>query len=241
MRRRYGGPRRSPAAHAMIGGMDFQDVVRRRRMVRTYTDAPVERATVDRMLANAARAPSAGFSQGWGFLVLDTPVDVARFWDVTAPAGPASRWLRSMRVAPVVVVPHADPAAYRARYAQPDKRRDGAVDALPVDALRAAAADPTAGGVPWAVPYWYVDAGMAALLVLQTAVDEGLGACFFGIPAERTAAYREAFGVPGHLEPVGAITVGHPAPVEHLPGSAARRPRRGVEDVVHRGRWSPDA
>lgn len=211
--------------------MDFQDVVRRRRMVRTYTDAPVERAAVDRMLANAVRAPSAGFSQGWGFLVLDTPVDVARFWDVTAPAGPASRWLRSMRVAPVVVVPHADPAAYRTRYAQPDKQRD-------VTDPGGAGTDPAAD-VPWAVPYWYVDAGMAALLVLQTAVDEGLGACFFGIPAERTAAYREAFGVPEHLEPVGAITVGHPALVEHLPGSAARRPRRAVEDVVHRGRWSP--
>lgn len=231
--------------------MDFQDVVRRRRMVRTYTDAPVERAAVDRMLANAVRAPSAGFSQGWGFLVLDTPVDVARFWDVTAPAGPPSRWLRSMRVAPVVVVPHADPAAYRARYAQPDKRRDGAGGAGGAatgpggDAAVAgddpADARPSTAAVPWAVPYWYVDAGMAALLVLQTAVDEGLGACFFGIPAEHTAAYREAFGVPGHLDPVGAITVGHPAPVEHLPGSAARRPRRGVEDVVHRGRWSPTA
>ncbi|WP_258725491.1 nitroreductase family protein [Cellulomonas sp. NS3] len=217
--------------------MDFQDVVRRRRMVRTYTDAPVERAAVDRMLANAVRAPSAGFSQGWGFLVLDTPVDVARFWDVTAPAGPASRWLRSMRVAPVVVVPHADPAAYRARYAQPDKRRDAADAGGGATGPGGGAAD-DAGGMPWAVPYWYVDAGMAALLVLQTAVDEGLGACFFGIPAERTAAYREAFGVPEHLEPVGAITVGHPAPVEDLPGSAARRPRRGVEDVVHRGRWS---
>ncbi|MGW6128666.1 nitroreductase family protein [Cellulomonas sp. NPDC055163] len=256
--------------------MDFQDVVRRRRMVRTYTDAPVERAAVDRMLANAVRAPSAGFSQGWGFLVLDTAVDVARFWDVTAPTGPASRWLRSMRVAPVVVVPHADAAAYRARYAQPDKRRDaatpggaaeprgGATDggrdtgaaAGTPDGFATAGHTPEPhpdgnpapgprtdpdGGVPWAVPYWYVDAGMAALLVLQTAVDEGLGACFFGIPAERTPAYREAFGVPEHLEPVGAITVGHPAPVEHLPGSAARRPRRGVEDVVHRGRWTPRA
>lgn len=203
--------------------MEFQDVVRRRRMVRTYTDEPVDPAAVDRMLTNALRAPSAGFSQGWGFLLLDTPEDVELFWRTTAPDGPPSRWLRAMSGAPVVVVPHADPAAYRERYAQPDKSRPG-----------------TAGseGSPWAVPYWYVDAGMACLLVLQTAVDEGLGACFFGIPAERTAAYRAAFGVPEHLEPVGAITVGHPAAVETLPGSAARRPRRGAEEVVHRGRWS---
>lgn len=208
--------------------MEFQDVVRRRRMVRTYTDAPVERASVDRLLANALRAPSAGFSQGWGFLVLDEPDDVALFWRTTAPDdGPPSRWLRSMRTAPVVVVPHADPAAYRERYAAPDKQRTGS---------RTSASTPE--GTPWAVPYWWVDAGMATLLVLQTAVDEGLGACFFGIPAERADAYREAFGVPGHLEPVGAVTIGHPAPVETLPGSAARRARRGPEEVVHRGRWA---
>ena len=29
---------------------------------------------------NATRAPNAGFSQGWAFLVLDTPEDVRRFW-----------------------------------------------------------------------------------------------------------------------------------------------------------------
>ena len=59
--------------------MEFQDVVRRRRMIRTYADRPVDRAVVDRMLSNAVRAPSAGFSQGWAFLVLDTPDDLARF------------------------------------------------------------------------------------------------------------------------------------------------------------------
>ncbi|MGA8845798.1 MAG: nitroreductase family protein, partial [Nocardioides sp.] len=60
--------------------MDFTDVVRRRRMVRSYTDEPVDPALVDRALENATHAPSAGFSQGWGFLVLDTPADVRRFW-----------------------------------------------------------------------------------------------------------------------------------------------------------------
>ena len=56
--------------------MEFQDVVRRRRMVRSYAETPVDPAVVDRALANATRAPSAGFSQGWGFLVLDQPGDV---------------------------------------------------------------------------------------------------------------------------------------------------------------------
>ena len=65
--------------------MEFRDVVRRRRMVRKYADRPVDPAIVDRMLEHATRAPSAGFSQGWAFLRLDTPDDVDRFWRATSP------------------------------------------------------------------------------------------------------------------------------------------------------------
>ena len=202
--------------------MEFQEVVRRRRMVRRYSPAAVDPATVDRLLRNAVRAPSAGFSQGWAFLVLDRRDDLDLFWEATTPPERAARpdaWLRGMRTAPVVVVPLSSRAAYVARYAEADK---GWTDR---DEAR------------WAVPYWHVDAGMASLLILQTAVDEGLGACFFGVPPERTAALRDAFGIPPDHTPVGAITVGHPAPAGPARGSAARR-RRPVEEVVHRGRWS---
>ena len=205
-----------------LGAMELQEVVRRRRMVRRYADTPVDPEAVDRMLAHAQRAPSAGFSQGWAFLLLDTADDVARFWAATTPAhaDPAepSAWLAGMRTAPVVIVPLACRDAYLDRYTEHDK---GWVDR---EESR------------WPVPYWYVDTGMAALLILQTAVDAGLGACFFGIPGERTEAFREAFGVPGDHEPIGAITVGHPADDPGPPGSPARRARR--QDVVHRGRWS---
>lgn len=198
-------------------------------MVRRYDpDRPVDAAVVDRMLANAVRAPSAGFSQGWAFLVLDTRADVDRFWAATTPApaartdgeaGTRSAWLRGMRTAPVVIVPLSHKDAYLDRYAEPDKGwtdRDGA---------------------RWPVPYWHVDAGMAALLVLLTAVDEGLGACFFGVPADRVDAFREAFGVPAAYTPVGAVTVGHRVADAGPPGSPARRGRRTSDEVVHRGRW----
>ncbi|WP_448074001.1 nitroreductase family protein [Georgenia yuyongxinii] len=202
--------------------MEFQEVVRRRRMVRRYSPEPVDPAAVDRLLRNAVRAPSAGFSQGWGFLVLDRPDDVARFWATTTPPARAARpdaWLRGMRTAPVVIVPCSSKAAYLDRYAEPDK---GWADR---DEAR------------WPVPYWHVDAGMAALLILQTAVDEGLGACFFGIPAAGVPPLLAAFGIPGDHTPVGAITVGHPAPSARSRGSAATRRRRAAEEVVHRGRW----
>jgi nitroreductase len=53
--------------------MEFQDVVRKRKMVRSFEDRPIPRDLVDRILANAQRAPSAGFSQGWALLALEAP------------------------------------------------------------------------------------------------------------------------------------------------------------------------
>lgn len=184
-------------------------------MIRRYADVPVDPAVVDRMLDNAVRAPNAGFTQGWAFLVLDTPADVARFWEVTSPEpGATNTWLDGMRTAPVVIVPMSDKDAYLDRYAESDK--------ITPD---------------WPVPYWHMDTAMASLLILQTAVDEGLGACFFGVPGARVDAFREAFGFPANLKPIGAITVGHRAPDTGSRGSAARRPRR--TNVVHRGHFSP--
>ena len=189
-------------------------------MVRRYADRPVAPQSLMRLLANATRGPSAGFSQGQAFLVLDTPEDVAHFWVATGAGDASNTWLDGMRTAPVVIVPLAHKDAYLDRYAEPDK---GWTDR---DEAR------------WPVPYWYVDTGMAALLILQTAVDEGLGACFFGMPGEHVAGFREAFGVPEDHTPIGAITVGHRPEEAGAPearGSAARRARR--TDAVHRGRW----
>jgi nitroreductase len=203
----------------MLAGMEFREVVRRRRMVRRYEPDPVDPAVLRRMLEHAVRAPSAGFSQGWAFLLLETPADVARFWSATSPDADAGNdWLDGMRSAPAIIVPMSDKDAYLDRYAERDK---GWTDR---DESR------------WPVPFWHMDAAMAALLVLLTAVDEGLGACFFGVPPDRVDPLRAEFGVPATLTPVGAITVGRPA-AGGAPGSPARRPRRPLDEVVHVGGW----
>lgn len=199
--------------------MEFREVVRFRRMVRNYDpDRPVPAEVVDRLLEHAIRAPSAGFSQGWGFLVLESPADRELFWRATTPPEAGENgWLAGMRRAPLIVVPHSNRGEYLDRYAEPDK---GWTDR---DEAR------------WPVPYWHIDAGFAALLMLLTAVDEGLGACFFGIPPEHTGSYRAAFGVPAEFTPIGAVTVGYPAPDRRSP--SLRRGRRPVSAVAHRGRW----
>jgi nitroreductase len=202
--------------------MEFQEVVRRRRMVRNYAEEPVDPGLVDRMLENAIHAPSAGFSQGWGFLRLDRPDDVRRFWRATTDADALADpddWLTGMMRAPVVIVPCSNKSAYLARYAETDK---GWTDR---DEAR------------WPVPFWDMDTAMASLLILQTAVDEGLGACFFGIPPAWTASFKAEFAVPAEFTPVGAITVGHRAGDPGALGSPAVRKRRSVEEVVHRGQW----
>ncbi len=203
--------------------MEFQDVVRRRKMVRDYATDPVDPGIVERALHNAVRAPNAGFSQGWGFLVLDEPADVGRFWEVTTDADDLAapdEWLTGMMHAPVLVLPCSSKAAYLKRYAQEDK---GWTDE---DETR------------WAVPFWHIDTGMAALLILQTVTDAGLGACYFGVPPDRVEAVRQTFAIPATFDPIGAITIGHRTTTDGLPGSPSVRPRRPQEDVVHRGRWA---
>jgi len=199
--------------------VEFRDVVRRRRMVRDYDpDRPVPPEVRDRLLEHAIRAPSAGFSQGWAFLVLETAAERAAFWTATTGPGTPDGWLTRMRRAPLLVVPFSHKAAYLDRYAEPDK---GWTDR---DESR------------WPVPYWDVDTGMASLMMLLTAVDEGLGACFFGVPPERVDALREAFGVPADHRPVGVLSIGYPGS-EDRRSPSLRRGRRGTEEVVHRGRW----
>jgi nitroreductase len=200
--------------------MELREVIRRRRMVRAYDPGrPVPPAVVDRLLQHAIRAPSAGFTQGWHFLVLREPADRTCFWSSqdTGNGREPGAWLRGLQTAPLLIVCLGSQQAYLDRYAEPDK---GWTDRDPAR---------------WAAPYWDVDTGMAALLVLLTAVDEGLGACFFGVETERVDAFRAAFGVPADHRPVGVISVGYAAPDRRSP--SLRRGRRPVSEVTSEGRF----
>jgi nitroreductase len=199
--------------------MELDEVVRARRMVRSYDpNRPLSAELVTRVLELAIRAPSAGFAQGWDFIVLASAQQRALFWaSTTDPHAAPDPWLQGMRTAPVLVLCLSDPNRYLDRYAEPDKgwpRRDEG---------------------RWPVPYWDVDTGMAALLILLGAVDEGIGACFFGVPPEDQVAVLAAFGAPADRRIVGVISLGHPAPDRRSP--SLRRGRRPLGEVVHNGRF----
>jgi nitroreductase len=197
--------------------MQFREVVRRRRMVRTFLDRPIDPEVLTRILEAGQRAPSAGFTQGFAFLVLEGDAQTSPFWE--AEYGGEGREVETgLRRAPVIVLPLASKDAYLDRYAEPDK---GWTDR---DEAR------------WPVPFWYVDAAFASMLMLLAVVDEGLGAVFFGMFPPNVARMREAFGIPEEWEPIGAIALGH-RDRDPIIGSAATRPRKALSEVVHRGRW----
>ena len=201
-------------------GMEFDDVVRRRRMIRQYDpDRPVPAELIDKIVNHALRAPSAGFSQGWGFLVLTEPADRERFWASTRDENdPDNAWLARLSTAPLIVVALSNKSVYLDRYAEPDKGWTDRDEAH------------------WPVPYWDIDAGFAALLMHLTAVNEDLGSCFIGLPAPTISAFRAAFDVPEKFTPIGALTVGYRADDKRSP--SLRRGHRPVDDVVHHGRWA---
>ena len=196
--------------------MDFQDVVRRRRMVRNFEDRPLPPEAVERILANALRGPSAGFSQGFEFLVLEGKEQTEPFWRVVSPD---RGWERmgwpGVYNAPLIVVPLAHKQTYLDRYAESDKPWQDRDERH------------------WPVPYWHIDTGFAALLVLLTAVDAGLGALFFGLTDP--AAFRAASAIPDAYDPIGAIAIGYPAE-DHKSGSL-KRGHRPAPSVIHRGGW----
>jgi nitroreductase len=202
--------------------MEFRDVLRRRRMVRAYTSDPVPRETLERIVATIRRAPSAGFSQGQRFIVV---TDADRKRAVADAVGEDyyvdqgfDRWISEAAAIVVVCTREED---YHDRYRQPDKLGDEGEE------------------IEWPVPYWHVDAGKAAMLVILAAIDEGLATGVFGFPDERILQVRELLGVPVDVTLVEAITIGHDGndDVSDRASSRGTRPRRPLDEVVRWEHW----
>jgi nitroreductase len=176
------------------GAVEFDVVVRQRRMVRNYDpDRPVARVTLERIVAAAQRAPSAGFSQGQRLVVVTDDARRRAIADICdephyVEAG-FDPWVSR---APALIVACVSEEIYRARYREPDKRGPG---------------DPE---MEWPIPYWWVDAGATLMLILLAAVNEGLAAGFLG--THRLADLQAVLELPTDMLPIGVVTVGYPLP-----------------------------
>ena len=203
--------------------MDFHEVLRRRRSVRTYDSRPVPREVLER-ITNAAvvRAPSAGFSQGLRLVVVTDPatrkeIAVAGAEEELAAEG-RPRWKAAAPVHVVVLVREAD---YHERYQQKDKLE-------------------ITGGteIEWPAPYWYVDAGGAVMALMFAAIDEGLATAIFGVTD--VPALKATVGIPDDVHFVAVVTMGYPAEDDTFPEqakSAFKQRRKPRSEVVRWERW----
>lgn len=195
----------------MIGDMEFKDVLARRRMVRNYRDEPVASDVVDRIVGAAFRAPSAGYSQGFSVIVVqdvNQREEIARIANEPEyVAGGFDPWISR---APVHIILCISEQAYHDRYNEADKLDDSGHE------------------IEWPVPYWWIDVGAAMMAVLLAAVDEGLAAGFLGV--QSLPELSALLGIPGHMSPIGVITVGHPA-TDRRSGSLDRGKRPDIETI----------
>ena len=181
-------------------------------MVRAYEPEPVPREAINRIVRSVRRAPSAGFSQGLRLVVV-TEAERRRW--LAEIVGEAS-WVADAPVLVVVCVREDD---YHDRYRQPDKLAlTGGVE------------------VEWPIPFWYFDAGAAAMLILLAAIDEGYASGLFGVPVETLPAFRAELGLPDDVEITCCITIGRAADDAEVSALSSRltRRRRAEDEIV---RW----
>jgi nitroreductase len=202
--------------------MELQDILERRRMVRAYEPREIPREVLERVAATVRRAPSAGFSQGQRLLVVtdaETKKEIAQAAHEDFYVGQGfAPWISGAAALVVVCTREAD---YHERYRKADKLTDAGEE------------------INWPVPYWHVDAGKAAMLVLLAAIEEGLGAGVFGMDAEARARVGELLNLPPGLEIVESITLGYEAEdaASDQLSSRGTQPRRALDELVRWERW----
>ena len=178
--------------------MEFQELIARRRMVRNFSDEPVDRAVLERIAAAAQRAPSAGFSQGQRLVVVTDRLRQRRVAELAHEAHYVDEgfdpWISR---GAAQFIPCVSEEVYHQRYREADKVRDDGAE------------------IDWPVPYWWIDVGCTAMLLLLAAVDEGLAAGFAG--AADWEPIKDELGIPEDYHPIGIIPVGHPAPDKPSP------------------------
>ena len=196
--------------------MEFAEIVRRRRMVRHFSDQPVAPEVIDHVLDLAKQAPSAGFTQGQSFVVVTRP-DLKQ--EIATICGEEEYVARGFHPfvsgAPVLLIPCTSEAAYHRRYQESDKVQEDGSE------------------IVWPVPYWHMDIGCSVMIVLLAVVEAGLDAGFAG--AHDLDALRSLLNIPAEVTPVGVIPIGYRAP--DVPSPSLKRGRKAETEFVHREGW----
>jgi nitroreductase len=197
--------------------MEFEQVVRKRRMVRNFQRRPVAIETLNRILEIAQHSPSAGYSQGWAYVVVTDPVVRKKIGQIQGEDDfyASKRFHKFVSEAPALIVASTCEELYHERYHEADKLKEDGTE------------------IEWPVPYWHFDIGCSCMLIFLAAVNEGLAAAFTGV--FRTDEMRQLLGIPAKFHPVGVISIGYSD--KDIKSPSLRRGRRATKEVVHYEHW----
>ena len=171
--------------------MELMRVIRDRRAVREYTEAPVDRSTIERLIGAAILAPSAMNLQPWAFAVIldreriENYAQRAKNWllaNISQFPEPAGRILEN----PTFVLFHHAPA-------------------LIIVMAKSSHAEAPASQAN-------EDCCLAAENFMLAARDEGLGTCWIGFarPWLNLPSTKNELGLPENCHAVAPIVLGHP-------------------------------
>jgi nitroreductase len=153
--------------------MDFDEVVKKRKMIREYQQnrqVPIE--IINKLLKNAHKAPSAGHTQVQEFIVVIDPITKRKLCE-------ASLDQRQVEDASVLVVVCSNTSRSVGRYGKRGKDF-----------------------------YSVIDGAFASMIILLSAVNEGIGTSFVG--AFEDDKVTKILGLPIHVKPIGIIALGYP-------------------------------
>lgn len=196
--------------------MEFQETVLKRRMVRNFSERPVDLEIIERIVDLTRHAPSAGFTQGQSFVIV-TKSDLKKSIAVTCEE---EEYVKSgfdafISKAPILLIPCTSELAYHKRYQENDK------------------VDDTGSEIEWPVPYWFMDIGCSVMIALLAAIDEGLVCAFAGSKDLKT--FRSLLNIPAEVTPVGVIAIGYRA--NDVPSPSLKRGRKPDSEYVHHEQW----
>ncbi len=176
--------------------MDMKEVIKHRRMTRKFSSQPIAKNLDKHIAEMALRSPTAGNCRAIDILLLNDERSLKQFWEVSTTVDVSlSPGLRLIQNAPVVMLPLYDIDKYLNRYSLDDKKNS-----------RLYRLDPDS----WDVPFWITDASFAAMTILLSAENYGLGALFFQLHRPQQEVLG-SFMIPDHIKTIGAIALGYKA------------------------------
>ena len=153
--------------------MDFNEVIKKRKMIREYDSKQVLDEIIMKLIKNAHRAPSAGHTQVQEFIIVKDPAIKKKLRKAAVDQEYVER-------APVLIVVCSNTSRSISRYGSRGKEF-----------------------------YSIIDGAFASMLILLTAVNKGIGACFVGAFQDKMVS--TILELPKHVKPIGIICIGYPA------------------------------